>query len=104
MSVRSLEERLAGRLGVAGEQFPEGVRRVETGNPARAALRVAGVVVPEDLAVRGIEERDAEAVEVQGLCVAPREYRSACVRTFCGPSVTFLASTTPRRRPSAQRA
>ena len=64
MIVRSLEQCLAGRLDVAGEQLLKGVGRVEAGNPARAALRVADVVIPEDLAVRGIEEGDAEAVEV----------------------------------------
>ncbi len=63
--VGGLGEAVAGSVAVAVEQLAQGVGCVEVGDPARAALRVPHVVVPEDLAVGRIEERDPEPVEVQ---------------------------------------
>jgi len=56
----------AGRVEVAREQFPKGGGCVEGCNAARAVERVADVVEPENFAVRGVEERDAETAEVEG--------------------------------------
>jgi len=56
----------AGGVAVALELLPQGVGRVEVGDPAGAALPVPHVVVPEDLAVRRVEEGHPVAVEVEG--------------------------------------
>ncbi len=55
----------AGGVEVAAEHFLKGGRSVKGGDAPRGVERMPHIVEPEDLAVRGVEEGDVQAAEVE---------------------------------------
>ena len=70
--VRHLSELLCGGFRVALQQLSEGAFGVEGLDLPRAVQLVPDVVEPDHLAVRGVEERAADAVEVEAAVVRAR--------------------------------
>ena len=64
-------QRFARRLHVVSEALGKGFGRVEASDHARAVHPIPHIAVPDRLAVRGVEERDSEAVEIEGAIFEP---------------------------------
>jgi len=65
MVIRSLQQALAGGVEVVAHSLHQRRGGVETVDLPRAAQRVADVVVPDDLAVGGVEEGHPVAPKVE---------------------------------------
>ena len=65
MIVRMSSEPAAGGVEVASQQFSQGRRSVQIGEPPGSIAFVAEIVKPDDFAIGGISEGDSEAIEVE---------------------------------------
>ena len=81
----------------AGEDEGDGgSRQVQAGDSGRHALATSGLLAPK-IGGPSVKPYQPDGIweAVAMLGSRPFAYRAACVRTFCGPTVTFFASTTP---------
>ncbi len=66
MAIGPGKKRIGRGLKIAPQEFAERFGSVKTRYLMRTVQGMTHVVVPDDFAVRGIEERDSEAIEVKG--------------------------------------
>ena len=74
--------------------------------PIATGFFLAGIVarITRASVLQMLGQDYARTARAKGLAEAARAYLWAWTRTFCGPRLSFLASTTPRMMPSTKRA
>jgi len=102
--VRRCEEPLAVGFEISPHKFKERIGRMKPEHLARPIQLVPDVVMPDNFSVRRVEKRNPEPAKVEGTGVDALGVALRLDRTFCGPRVSFSASTTPSIRPVTIRA
>ena len=96
---RGVEQPFPGRIQVAAEELLQRVRHVEVTQVAGHPLGIARVEEPDDLAVRGIEERNPQAIPEPGPVRGPGGIALGLLQHVLGIDPDLLGLDDPQQLP-----